>query len=279
MFWTIKGDLMRPSWVCACMLLLIGCGLEAEDRYAVTGIVHEVDAAHSQLRIEHGDIPGFMPAMTMNFDVASKELMQGIEPGMHVKFELERSATSLRITALEVLHEHGTASVSAGAEPPPLDVAPDFELIDHRGSRFSLSDLRGSAVLLDFIFTRCKGPCPILTAAHAELQLRLPPAIAKQTHLVSVSIDPIYDTPERLRAYGEVRGANLEHWSFLTGSNEAVQKVLADYYIGTTREEDGTLAHLVVTFLIDPEGRIVRRYVGLEHPPEMILADLKEILS
>ncbi|MCZ6714085.1 MAG: redoxin domain-containing protein [Deltaproteobacteria bacterium] len=270
---------MRRSWICACVLLLIACGLEAEDTYGVTGIVHEVDAAHLQLQIEHDDIAGFMPAMTMNFDVASKELMQGIEPGMHVKFELERSATSLRITAIEVLHEHGRASVSAGPEQFPLDVAPDFELIDHRGNRFSLSDLRGSAVLLDFVFTRCKGPCPILTAAHAELQLRLPPAIARRTHLVSVSIDPIYDTPKRLRAYGEARGANLERWSFLTGSTEAVQKVLTDYHIGTTREQNGTLAHVVVTFLIDPEGRIARRYIGLEHPPEKILADLEEILS
>ncbi len=55
--------------------------------------------------------------------------------------------------------------------------------------------------------------------------------------------------------------------------------MLTDYHIGTTREPNGTLAHLVVTFLIDPEGRIARRYVGLEHPPEKILADLEEILS
>ncbi len=129
---------MRRSWICACVLLLIGCGLKSEDTYGVTGIVHEVDASHLQLQIEHDDIPGFMPAMTMNFDVASKKLMQGIEPGMHVKFELERSATSLRITAIEVLHQHGTASVSGGPEPPPLEVAPDFELTDHRGSHFAL---------------------------------------------------------------------------------------------------------------------------------------------
>ncbi len=261
------------------MLLLLGCGLAAEDTYEVTGIIHEVDSANRQLRIEHGDIPGLMPAMTMNFDVASEQLLQGVEPGMHVRFELQRSATTLRITSLEVETGHaGMASVAA-ADPSPLEVAPDFELVDQQGASFSLSNLRGSLVLLDFIFTRCTGPCPILTAAHAELQQRLPPSIASRTHFVSVSIDPIYDTPEQLRAYGETRGANLERWSFLTGSDRAVQKVLTDYHIGTTRQADGTLNHVVVTFLIDGEGRIVRRYVGLEHPPEKILADLEEVLS
>jgi len=196
---------------------------------------------------------------------------------------LERSATTLRITHLEVVAgaagSAGTASVAAALDPAPLEVAPDFELTDQRGETFSLSSLRGSIVLLDFIFTRCTGPCPILTAAHAELQHQLPAAVASRTHFVSVSIDPSYDTPERLRAYGESRGAKLERWSFLTGSQMAVQRVLTDYHVGTTRQADGTLSHLVATFLIDGDGKIVRRYVGLEHPPEKILADLEEILS
>ena len=261
------------------LLLLIGCGLSAEETYHVHGVVHAVDPADKQIQIEHEDIPGFMPAMTMNFDVASAQLIEGVEPGARVSFELERSATTLRITALEVLGgSAGVASVAA-AQPPDLEVAPDFELTDQRGSSFALSDLRGSVVLLDFIFTRCTGPCPILTAAHAELQQRLPSHIAEKTHFISISIDPEYDTPERLRAYGETRGADLGSWSFLTGSRPAVQAVLDDYYIGTTRARDGTLNHVVVTYLIDPQGLVVRRYVGLEHPLEEILAKLEEILS
>jgi protein SCO1/2 len=271
---------MQRRWTWAAALALLACGLAAEETYQVNGVVLAVDASHKQIRIAHDEIPGFMPAMTMNFDVVSEPLIDGIEPGMQVSFKLERSATTLRITALDVIAGTAGTMPSAAEDPPPeLDVAPDFELVDQYGARFSLAELRGSAVLLDFIFTRCPGPCPILTALHVDLQRRLPPPLFRRTHFVSISIDPEYDTPERLLAYGESRGANLENWSFLTGSSEAVQKVLKDYYIGTIRQDDGALDHLVVTLLIDAEGQVARRYLGLEHPPEKILADLEEILS
>ncbi len=259
---------------------LLGCGLQSQETYEVSGTVVGVDAGARQVKISHDDIPGFMPAMTMNFDVADPALLASVTPGAQVHFELERSATLLRITKLEVLGSGPAVGAGAPLAGPPMDEpAPDFELTDHDGRPRALSDLRGSAVLLDFVFTRCNGPCPILTAAHASLQQSLPDEIASRTRFVSVSVDPAYDTPQRLRDYGETRGADLRSWSFLTGEPGQVAAVLREYGVGTLRQPDGTLSHLVITILIDPEGQIARRYIGLEHSEDEILSDLREILD
>ncbi len=263
----------------ALLFAVLACGLSSREVYQAKGVVQDVDSEARQLLIEHDEIPGFMPAMTMSFDVAPGVSLAGIAAGARVSFDLERSATLLTITAIEI---SGSGELRAAPRLNPaaaLDDAPDFALVDEDGRDFALSRLRGSAVLLDFIFTRCNGPCPILTSAHVGLQRALPPELAARTHFVSVSLDPRYDTPERLRAYAEARGADLERWSFLTGDPEVVQRVLRDYHVGTIRRADGTLDHLVITFLIDPEGRIARRYLGLDHPSAEILADLEQTLG
>jgi protein SCO1/2 len=259
---------------------LIGCGAKSTETYDVTGVVRAIDAAQGQVKIEHEEIPGFMPAMTMNFDVTPPSLIEGIEPGARVRFTLERAATTLRVTQIEVLGHDPPAFVGGGMGGiPERDVAPAFDLIDEDGEALTLSDLHGKAVLIDFIFTRCMGPCPILTSIHVTLQRQLPADVASRTHFVSITVDPERDTPSDLRQYAKTRGADLRSWSFLTGEPETVEGVLERYMIGSYRSPDGTLNHLVATFLIDPEGRIARRYLGLEHPPEKILRDLKEILS
>jgi protein SCO1/2 len=256
----------------------VGCHVSATGVYDVNGDVRAVDPGAMQVKIAHEEIPGFMPAMTMSFDVASPELLDGVTVGARVRFTLERSATRLRITELEIL-EPGKAGAAGGLAPDPPEEAFDFRLVDQRGEPVSLSELRGRAVLLDFIFTRCPGPCPILTAAHVGLQRSLPDAIAERTRFVSITVDPGYDTPTRLREYAEARGADLSTWSFLTGEAARVDEVLRRYHVGSVRQPDGTLDHVVATFLIDPEGRIVRRYLGLDHPSEKILEDLEEVLS
>ena len=262
----------------AVLVSLLACGIEAEQVYEVEGVVHAVDAEARQVRIAHEDIPGFMPGMTMVFDVADPALLQGLEPGHPIRFELKRRGASLRITGIAVL---GPATLPPGVSsqrPPGLVEAPDFELTDHRGQRFSLTQLRGKAVLLDFIFTRCAGPCPLLTRAHAEVQRALGDGVRERTHFVSVSLDPEYDTPERLAAYGRKLGCDLETWSFLTGSAEEVQSVIDAYHIGTVRQPDGSLDHQVPTLLIDPHGQIAQRYLGLEHPPAQIVENLQGLL-
>ena len=262
--------------------MALACGIEHGETYEVSGVVEKIDPDAQQLLIAHDPIPGYMPAMTMNFDVESAALLDGITPGARVHFDLRRTGSLLTIEDIHVV-AHGGVGGHSGVGPlvpeAALDPAPDFTLTDHNGRAFTLSSLQPKAVLLDFIFTRCSGPCPILTAAHANLQRKFSEAVQQGTHLVSVSIDPSYDTPQRLRAYGETRGADLDHWTFVTGEPATIAGVLEDYYVGTVRQDDGTIDHLVITYLIDPQGRIAERYIGLDVRDHDILDDLERVLG
>ncbi len=280
---------------------LAGCGPQT-DNYDAAGTAKRIDAPARQITIAHDEIRGFMPAMTMNFDVAEGVPLTGIRAGDSVRFRLERSATRLRITRIEraegassssALVARGTSGGERGESgeggeheageedlaPLRTETAPEIRLLDQDGRAFTLSSLRGKAVLLDFIFTRCTGPCPILTSAHVRLQRRLGERLRGKMRFVSVSIDPEYDTPGRLRAYALAQGADLGSWSFLTGTAQEVARILEAYHVGRVRDSDGGLNHTVVTYLIDAEGRIRRPYLGLEVPPDQILADLSEALS
>jgi protein SCO1/2 len=270
---------LRALLAAVLALALTACGLQHEETYRdVGGFVQSVDAANRQVTISHDEIPGFMPAMTMSFDVADAKLLEGVTPGARVAFDLRRSATLLSIESLRVLELPPEGGV---ALPPPLgedEPAPDFALTDQDGRAVKLSDWRGRAVFLDFVFTRCPGPCPIQTARMVEVQKKLPPELMELARFASVSLDPAYDSPERLREYAEKHGASLENWSFLTGDPAVVQTVLDAYRIGTIRKPDGGIDHVVATFLVSPDGHVARRYLGLKGSAAAMVEDLQKIL-
>jgi len=271
-------------------LALAACGPGTEN-YDAAGTVKRLDGPSRQITIAHGEIRGFMPAMTMNFDVAPGVPLDRVHPGDRIRFRLERSETRLRITSLALEGEAGERGEISELEeeegeegaddlaPLRTEPAPEIHLTDQDGRPFTLSSLRGSAVLLDFIFTRCTGPCPILTSAHVRLQQRLGESLRGKVRFVSVTIDPSYDTPGRLRQYAREQGADLGGWFFLTGTPEQIEKVLEAYHVGRLRDPEGGLSHTVVTYLIDAQGRIRRPYLGLEVPPDRLLTDLSEALS
>ncbi len=261
----------------AVLALLLAC--DSIQIYRVDGRVVSVDADGQRLEIAHEDIEGFMPAMVMHFDVAEPGLLAGVEPGVVVRFELERRGSQLRILKLAV-----TGVASAGEAGAAADFlaspAPGFELVDQDGRTVRLEDLEGKALLIDFIFTRCPGPCPIQTAAHVSLQRRLPPEVAARTHLVSITLDPDHDRPEQMKAYALAHGADLSNWSFLSGARETVRSVAQAYYVapsGTSKNSIGPIDHVMARYVIDPQGRIARRYVGPDVSPDVLMRDLVEL--
>ena len=262
-------------WLALSAALLAACG---PARHTGTGTVKELRPDLAQLVLDHDDIEGLMPAMTMNFD-AAPELQGGLAPGDRVRFELDTSGGRYRITGVERL-----AAGAAGAEPGALaavaaddDPAPPFALTDQGGRALSLESLRGKWVLLDFVYASCPGPCPILTATHVRVQRELPAPLRLRVWFASISLDPSRDTPEALRAYATARGADLASWSFLTGPPETVDAVLQAYGVGAVSEPNGEIQHVVVTFLIDTEGRIRKRYFGLDHDADEYLRDLTSL--
>lgn len=257
-------------------VLLAGCAPRSHDG---VGTVIDVRTDLRQIMLDHDDIAGLMPAMRMTFDVPDAALLSGIRVGDRVRFDLVADGEQFRIVSMEkIASENHAADSTSGAAfdavIPEEDRAPPFALIDQDGKVQSLDALRGSSVLLDFIFTNCNGPCPVSTSNRVQLQKRLPDELRQQMHFVSISLDPLRDSPEALRRYALERGADLANWSFLTGVPEEVDSVLRSYGVGVVRGAEGDIQHVVVAFLIDPQGRITKRYFGLEHDASEIIRDI-----
>ena len=265
----------------AAALGLIACG--RGDTFEAGGIVRAVRPEERQVTIEHGDIAGLMPAMTMSFDVADPQLLAGLAPGQYVEFTIARRGDRFEIVALEAPGGAGGAGVSGtsgggDALAAAGDPAPDFALIDQDARPISLASLRGKAVLLDFVYTTCPGPCPILTGLHQKVRDGLSASDRARVQLVSISLDPEHDTPAELRAYASARRIDTQGWSFATGPSADVDAVVRAYGVGKVRAPSGEIEHTVATFLIDRDGKIVRRYLGLDHDPAAMRTDIERAL-
>jgi protein SCO1/2 len=120
---------------------------------------------------------------------------------------------------------------AAGDELPVLSTLETFTLVDQRGHVMRPEDLRGSVWIADFIFTGCQAACPMLTSKMRALQDHFAEQERAQGHalevrLVSFSVDPEVDTPQKLAAYATKWGADERRWSFLTGAETSAFDVM-----------------------------------------------------
>jgi protein SCO1/2 len=272
---------VRPASILV-LVFLVAAACSRDRHYHARGVVEDVQSETGQIVIAHEDIPGLMPAMTMNFDVADRALLDTLAHGDAIDFEVEFTGKAYVVTKAAV-RERGVATTAGGqlgGIAPADDPAPPFQLIDQDGNPRSLEEWRGKVALLDFIWTRCPGPCPILTGLHVDVQRKLPEPLRERVRFVSISLDPVRDTPAVLREYARKRGADLANWSFLTGEPDVVDAVIESYGVGSAKAPDGQIEHVVATFLIDPNGRIARRYIGLEgHDPAELLRDIERLAT
>lgn len=151
------------------------------------------------------------------------------------------------------------------AAAPVYGRIPDFSLTDQRGRPVTLADLRGAPWIADFIFTRCGGQCPMMTARMRAIQERLPPG--SPMRLVSISVDPAHDTPEVLAGYAAAAGAGAR-WLFLTGPQERIFRLSREgFHLGAAPTGDSPeepVIHSVRLVLVDGERRIRGYYDGTE---------------
>lgn len=282
---------LTACWLMVFGLLDAGCGKQAapavpavaatpaapaEKRYPLTGEIVKADLEQKVLVVMHDEIKGYMPGMTMEFKVSPGDLAIA-RPGQRIRAELVVRDDGL---ALEKIWPDDTAtaqSLAASARALAQDTAvrgkeayreigeslPDFTLLDQEGRAVSGNRFRGKQVVLNFIFTRCPiaTMCPAATARMGALQQAAKAAGAKDFELVSISLDPEYDTPGVLKEYAQVRGLDTSNWSFLTGPDAAVRQLLAQ--LGVIREFDGaTIKHTLATVLINEQGKIIYRADG-----------------
>jgi protein SCO1/2 len=245
-------------------------------RFPLKGEIIAVDPEHKTLKVTHEEIKGYMPGMTMEFKASAGDLAIA-KPGEHIRAELvvrgdefslekiwpDDTATATALAASANALAQDTAMRGKGAYREIGEALPEFTLLDQEGRTVSGSRFRGKQVVLNFIFTRCPvlNMCPAATLRMMALQKAARAANVADLELVSVSLDPDYDTPGVLKEYAAVRGIDTSNFSFLTGPDAAVRQLLAQ--LGVIREFDGaTIKHTLATVLINEQGKISYRVDG-----------------
>jgi cytochrome oxidase Cu insertion factor (SCO1/SenC/PrrC family) len=159
------------------------------------------------------------------------------------------------------------SSTGTPVDLPVYGTVPPFTLVERSGRSVAASDLAGRVWIADFIFTRCGGTCPALTTTLAALLRRLPPS----TTAVSFTVDPVRDDPETLRRYAERFGAD-ERWLFLTGDQQAVERLVRDGFRlsiaelppGERERSPEPITHSDRFVLVDSQLRIRGYYHGTD---------------
>lgn len=248
-----------PLILAAASIAGTGCA----KRYRIEGLVTSVDPARGTMTVSHREVPGLMPAMVMPFRLARPADAGRVHPGDRVRFELANSRAS-KVQVIAIQQDFTPPAAAAALKLG--DLVPDFTLTDQTGSAVRLSNFRGRAVAIDFIYTRCPLPdvCPRLSAAfaYAARALRDQPVT-----LISITVDPQHDTPQVLNEYASRFRADQEQWRFLTGTMDDIREVASRFGLIFWPEEN-MIAHTVTTAIVDREGRIAALIQGSSFRPQ-----------
>jgi protein SCO1/2 len=164
---------------------------------------------------------------------------------------------------------------------PPLregDAVPDTALLDQRGRPFSFARTNGRTTIVSFVYTRCRDArmCPLVAAKFARMQRALR---GTPLRLVTLTLDPAYDTPPVLARYGAAYGADPVRWSLVTGPAAAVDEVAERLGIAVERPRPGVVAHTEAAVVIDARGRVARFVDGAEWLPDDLLASARQVAA
>lgn len=280
------------------MLFSVGCSekagklapplQETAKVYETRGIVRSISPAVDTITITHEEIPGFMPAMTMPFEVKERSMMDKVRAGESVRFQLtvstddswiseitSTSEDSLKLPAAETVNLAGFDRVSEG------DPMPDFELTDQTGASVTKADYAGKFILLNFVFTRCPLPnyCPLLSRNFNQIdqELRSDPVLSDRVQFLSISFDP-FDTPDKLANYGERFGAEAPRWRLATGIPAQISRLTQTFAV-QVRPELGTISHGLCTALINPEGRVQKIWRGNAWKAADVISELQSLTA
>jgi protein SCO1/2 len=230
----------------------------AAKSFSVDGIVVALDPTARTMLVSHRPIGRYMPAMMMPFRVERSGDLEGLYPGARVQFDLvvEKDRSLAR-------HVRKTGE---GEIPPAKaklqigDPLPEFALTDQQGLKVRLADLRGKVLAIDFIYTRCPLPdvCPRLAANFAALARRFQDRVGKDLVLLSITVDPEFDTPTVLAEYAKRWGADPRGWYFLTGDVGQIAAKLGEVYWS----DEGSIGHNSMTSVIGRDGRLAAMVEG-----------------
>ena len=277
---------VRSSFVLA--LLLSAGYLPAAQRYPVTGLIIKTDPAHRSFVASCKEIPGFMKAMVMPFTVRDDKQLNGISPSTIVDFTLvvtdtDSYAENIRVhrflSAEQEPVEVRNLQLLLGSDKPAGgrarlalgDAIPDFTLTDQSHQQISLSQFAGQVVVATFVYTSCPLPnyCFRLSNNVGRLQKRFADRLGRDLIFLSVTLDPVHDTPEVLAKYAATWKADTRSWHFLTGprkeTGDLCHRFGVDFWQG-----EGSLTHSLHTVVIDRRQKLAANFEGNEFSAEQL---------
>lgn len=267
-----------------------GGGRADERRYPLHGQVQSLDAAHQLVVVKHDEIKGFMPAMTMPYEVDKGIQVDAFTAGDLIDATLVVFSNGAQLAEIKKV---GSAPVEKPpAEAPMPAAASGFELlragetvpagafVDQDGRKRTFASFKGEPVVMTFIYTKCPLPtfCPLMDRHFATLQktLKTDPAL-KSVHLVTVSFDPETDTPAVLKRHAKTLDADLSRWTFLTGDRDAIDQFAARFGVSVSRamNDPRDITHNLRTVIVSGDGKLVKTYTGNDWSPDQVVADLR----
>jgi protein SCO1 len=172
-------------------------------------------------------------------------------------------------------------SVVPGSHLADIGPAPSVELIDSESRPFTLKSLQGKVVLVSFVYTTCNGSCPMTTSALDRVRRKLQEEglWGRSVEFVSITLDPIRDTPEALAGYARVYRADPKSWHFVTGPAERVAKVISSWDMWAKVTPDGVIDHPSRIFLLDPQGHRREIYNLGSLTADVVTQDVRSLLA
>jgi protein SCO1/2 len=288
---------MRIFAACGLGLALVAgaCGGPSDrHEYTLQGQILDVAPDRKQATIKHEDIPGFMTAMTMPYKVRDTKEFEPIAPGDLINATLVVVSND---AYLKDVHKVGTAPLeqpTSGSGAPSASSGfellkegqpvPDVKFTDQNGKTLDFAALKGKAVILTFMYTSCPLPtfCPLMDRNFAAIQTRLKEKNNDlNATLLSVSFDPVTDTPAVLKKHAEGLKADPAMWTFVTGDRDDLDQWASRFGVSVSRamNDPKDITHNLRTAIVDRQGNLVRSYAGNEWTPEQVLADVRVMIG
>lgn len=259
-------------------------------RYDLRGKILAVDKAKKKAEVDHEEIPGFMPRMTMTFPIKEDWLWDDLKPGVDIRAELVVDNTADEPYWLEnvaiVSAANPDAPVPEVKEPEQLGKEPpSVSLTDQNGRRFSLKDYQGKALAITFIYRECPlaDYCIKMSKNFSDLALELNKneELKDRVRLLTISFDPERDTPAKLREYGAGYLGNpakpdFTVWQLAVGDEKEV-RTLAEFFnlkYEVNEDNKAEINHNLVTAVIAPDGKVAKMLPGNRWTNEELLREL-----
>jgi protein SCO1/2 len=258
--------------------------------FQVRGVVKELRPTEKSVVVRHEEIPGYMAAMTMPFEVRDVKELHGLQTNDSITFRMVVTEKEGWIEGVEKLGAPLAFATNSAPAPDPIrrvqsveslaegDLLPEYRFTNELGQVVNTRQFLGKAVALTFIFTSCPYPefCPRMSNNFQEAadKLKALPGAPKNWHLLSLSFDTRVDTPDRLLTYALAYRYDPARWSFLTGAPDQIDAITEQFGLMFWRDAGVNISHNLRTAVIDARGRVQKILPANNWTSDELVAEL-----